>query len=125
MKNIKREMIGHEVMVLLDTVRRLNRRNAIDHLMKLVNKTHPADIAWVFRHLNPEERNNIFNIIAQTDLVGEFLSELDRAIMLELVENLTPKFMVAIIKKMASEDRIWHIRRDARNFLLNLDNKKR
>ncbi len=104
MKNIKREMIGHEGMVLLDTVRRLNRRNAIDHLMKLVKKTHPADIAWVFRHLNPEERNNIFNIIAQTDMVGEFLSELDQAIMLELVENLTPKFMVAIIKKMASDD---------------------
>jgi magnesium transporter len=104
MKNIKKEMIGHEGMVLLDTFRRLNRRNAIDHLMKLALKTHPADIAWVFRHLNPEERTNIFNIIAQTDLVGEFLSELDRAIMLELVENLAPKFMVAIMKKMASDD---------------------
>lgn len=101
---IKRELIGHEGMVLLDTVRRLNRRNAIDHLMKLVLKTHPADIAWVFRHLNPEERANIFNIIAQTEMVGEFLSELDQSIMLELVENLTPKFMVAIIKKMASDD---------------------
>ena len=102
--SVKREMIGQEGMVLLDTMRRLNRRNAIDHLMKLVMKTHPADIAWVFRHLNPEERTNIFNIIAQTDLVGEFLSELDQAIMLELVQSLTPKFMVAIIKKMASDD---------------------
>jgi len=100
----KRELIGNEGLLLLDTIRRLNRRNAIDHLLKLVQKTHPADIAWVFRHLNPEERKNIFNIIAQTDLVGEFLSELDLAIMNELVSNLTPKFMVAIIKKMASDD---------------------
>ena len=47
----KREMIGNEGMVLLDTVRRLNRRGAVAHLLKLLQKTHPADMAWVFRHL--------------------------------------------------------------------------
>jgi len=71
--------------VLLETIRRLNRRKAVGHLLKLVNKTHPADIAWVFRNLIPEERHNFFNIVAQTDLVGEILSELDQSIMLELV----------------------------------------
>ena len=38
--NIKRELIGNEGMVILDTARRLIRRNAVDNLMKLVNKTH-------------------------------------------------------------------------------------
>jgi magnesium transporter len=102
--NVKRELIGNEGMVILDTARRLIRRNAVDNLMKLVNKTHPADIAWVFRHFTPEERNFVFNIIAQTDMVGDFLSELDQAIMLEVVENLTPLFMVNIIKEMAPDD---------------------
>jgi magnesium transporter len=101
---VKRELIGNEGMVLLDTIRRLNRRNATDRLMKLINKTHPADIAWVFRHLSPGERSNVFNIVAQSSEIGDFLSELDLAIMLELVEDLTPKFMVAIIKEMASDD---------------------
>lgn len=101
---VKRELIGNEGMVLLDTIRRLNRRNATDRLMKLVNKTHPADIAWVFRHLSPVERTNVFNIVAQSSEVGDFLSELDLAIMLQLVEDLTPKFMVAIIKEMATDD---------------------
>lgn len=101
---MKKELIGSEGMVILDTIRRLNRRNAVDRLMKLINKTHPADIAWVFRHLTPDERTHVFNIIAQTSAVGEFLSELDQSIMLELVENLTPKFMVAVIKEMASDD---------------------
>ena len=64
MKQVKKELIGSEGMVLLDTIRRLNRRNAVDRLMKLLNKTHPADIAWVFRHLTPIERSHIFNIIA-------------------------------------------------------------
>jgi len=100
----KREMIGNEGMVLMDTVRRLNRRGAVAHLLKLLQKTHPADMAWVFRHLAPEERKKIFNIIAQTESVGEFLSEVDQAIMLELVQDLTPKFMVAVIAEMASDD---------------------
>lgn len=101
---VKRELIGNEGMVILDTVRRLNRRNAVDNLTKLLVKTHPADIAWIFRYLTSEERKNIFTIIAQTDMVGEFLSELDQAIMLEVVGDLTPQFMVAIIKEMASDD---------------------
>jgi magnesium transporter len=97
-------MIGNEGMVLLDTVRRLNRRGAVGHLLKLLLKTHPADIAWVFRYLTPAERKKVFSVIAQTDMVGEFLSEVDQAIMLELVQDLTPKFMVAVVSEMASDD---------------------
>ncbi len=103
-KEHKRELIGNEGMVILDTIRRLNRRNAVDHLLKLLRKTHPADIAWTFRHLSPSERQSVFNIIAQTDLVGEFISELDESIMLELVSDLTPQYMVAIIKEMDKDD---------------------
>jgi magnesium transporter len=103
-RTVRKELIGNEGMVILDTVRRLNRRGAVAHLLKLLDKTHPADMAWVFRHLSPAERKDIFNIIAQTDQVGEFLSEVDLAIMLELVEDLTPKFMVAVISEMASDD---------------------
>jgi magnesium transporter len=102
--NVKRELIGNEGMVILDTVRRLIRRNAVENLMKLIAKTHPADIAWVFRHFSPTERKFVFNIIAQTDAFGEFLSELDRSIMLEMVGDLTPKFMANIIKDMPSDD---------------------
>ena len=97
-------MIGNEGMVLLDTVRRLHRRGAVAHLLKLMRKTHPADMAWVFRHLTPVERKKVFNVIAQTEMVGEFLSEVDQSIMLELVQDLTPKFMVAVISEMASDD---------------------
>jgi magnesium transporter len=101
---VKRELIGNEGMVLLDTYRRLIRRNAVDHLLRMLNKTHPADVAWLFRHLNPGERKTVFSILAQTEAVAEFLSELDRSIMLELVQGLTPQFMVAIIEKMAGDD---------------------
>jgi len=102
----KRELIGNEGMVLLDMVRRLNRRSASGHLRKLIAKTHPADTAWVFRHLNDEERNKIFNIIAKTDLVGDFLSELDDAILLSLTQQLTPQYLADIIADMAPDDAV-------------------
>jgi magnesium transporter len=100
----KRELIGNEGMVLLDTFQRLNRRGAVAHLLKLIEKTHPADISWVFRHLTSAERKSIFNIITQTDKVGEFLSELDQAIMVELVQDLSPKYMAVVIAEMPPDD---------------------
>jgi magnesium transporter len=100
----KREMIGFEAKVLLDTLRRLHRRGATEHLLKLVLKTHPADMAWVFRSLAPSDRKAIFEVIANTELVAEFFSELDDAILLELVGDLTPTYMAEVISKMATDD---------------------
>lgn len=100
----KKDLIGNEGMVILDMVRRLNRRNASGHLKKLLIKTHPADIAWVFRYLNEAERHKVFTIVAQTDIVGEFLSELDESIMIDLVQGLSAKFMADVVTNMASDD---------------------
>lgn len=101
---IKRELIGNEGMVLLDMVRRLLRRGAIEHLSKLINKTHPADMAWVYRHLTEEDRTAVFDIIVKINSVGEFLSELDSPLVTDLVKGLTPKYVAGIMADMPSDD---------------------
>ncbi|MEN8188645.1 MAG: magnesium transporter [Thermodesulfobacteriota bacterium] len=102
----RKELIGNEGVVLLDMIRRLNRRNATDHLLKLLSKTHPADMAWVFRSLSADERSEVFGIIAQTEYIGGFLGELDEPYMLELVDGLSPQFMADIISNMPSDDAV-------------------
>ena len=103
-KTAKREMIGFEGKVLLDTLRRLHRKGATENLLKLILKTHPADLAWVFRSLPPADRKKIFEIIANTKLVADFFSELDDVIIVELAEDLTPVFLAEVISKMAPDD---------------------
>lgn len=102
----KRELIGNEGQVILDMVRRLNRRGATEHLMRLISKTHPADMAWVFRHLTEEERTKVFAIIAKTEFVGEFLSELDSALVVDLVQELSGQVMADIISDMPADDAV-------------------
>ena len=97
-------MIGLEGKVLLDTLRRLHRRGAVENITKLIRKTHPADLAWVFRSLPPGEQKDIFQIIAGTGMVSDFLSELDSSIMVDLVSGLSPDSMAAIVSEMASDD---------------------
>ena len=99
-------MIGNEGQVIFDMVRRLNRRGATEHLMRLISKTHPADMAWVFRHLTEEERTKVFGIIAKTEFVGEFLSELDSALVVDLVQELSGQVMADIISDMPADDAV-------------------
>ena len=103
-KSPQREIIGTEGKVLLDTLRRLHRKKAVDNIIKLVRKTHPADLAWVFRSLTPLEQNEIFQIVAQTEIVADFLSELDPGIMVELVEGFSPRFLAKVVSNMSPDD---------------------
>lgn len=105
-KKAKRELVGNEGVVLLDMVRRLNRRGAAEHLNKLVHKTHPADMAWVYRHLNEEERSAVFEVIVKVNNIGEFFSELDSLLVTDLVVGLTPDYMAEILSAMPSDDAV-------------------
>ena len=47
---MRKELFDHEITILRDTFRRLLRRKANTNLIKLIKKTHPADLAIIFRY---------------------------------------------------------------------------
>ena len=71
-------MAGFDNRRMLDTIRRLNRRNSKITLYKYINKIHPSQMVYVYRHLLLIERKNIFQYIVRMQGVGEFIKELGK-----------------------------------------------
>jgi len=102
--NMRKEMFDHEINILRDTYRRLLRRNAKINLIKLTTKTHPADLAVVFRHFSDEEQIEIFSLMKESEHTAEFLSELDDSLVNELLDNESYERIAAIIEKAPTND---------------------
>ena len=92
-------MFGTEINLLRDTFRRLLRRHAKTNIIKLINKTHPADMALIYRYFNEGEQDAIFNLMKPSEATVEFLSELDEAITIRLLEQEDPQHMASILEK--------------------------
>ena len=101
---MRKEMFNHEITILRDTYRRLLRRNAKINLKKLTGKTHPEDLAEVFRHFSSEEQIEIFSLMKEDEHAAEFLVELDDALVIELLENESFDRIASIIKRAPTND---------------------
>lgn len=104
---MKKEIYGHEISVLRDTFRRLLRRHAKPNLIKLVQKTHPADIAVLFRYFNEEEQFTLFEYVQEHSEIAEFLRELDESIVQQLFSFKTPEEVVSLFQKLNSNDQAY------------------
>ena len=101
---MRKEMFNHEINILRDTYRRLLRRNAKTNLIKLTGKTHPADLAVVFRHFSEDEQNEIFSLMKENVHTSEFLTELDDALVNDLLEDESFERIASIIEKAPTND---------------------
>ena len=57
------------------------------NLIKLTKKTHPADLGTVFRYFSDEEQLSIFSLMGESQHTAEFLSELDDALVNDLLNK--------------------------------------
>ncbi|MBL0732545.1 MAG: magnesium transporter, partial [Desulfosarcina sp.] len=90
--------------ILLKSVKRLLRRDAIVHLRKIVNKTHGADLSELFRSLAIPQQHIIFNLIEDVEQKGILLSQLDENDFLALSEVLEIDIFVEVLEYMPSDD---------------------
>jgi len=101
---MKKEMFGHEISLLRDTFRRLLNRRAKTNLIKLIDKTHPADLAVIYRFFTDTDQDYLFNLMSNNEYTAEFLSELDDSILKDLLEDISPEQLVPIIRIASSDD---------------------
>lgn len=101
---MKKEMFEHEISLLRDTFRRLLNRKAKTNILKLIDKTHPADLAVIFRFFTEREQDYLFDLMSDSEYIAEFLSELDDSILEDLLEEVTPERLVPIIRNASSDD---------------------
>jgi magnesium transporter len=90
--------------ILIDTIKRLLRRDAGSHLRKIVNKTHAADLSEVFRSLPLSNQHKLFHMIEDSEQKGVLFSELDEATLLNLIEEIELEEIVEVLEHMPSDD---------------------
>ena len=101
---MRKELFKHEITLLRDTFGRLLRRHAETNLIKLINKTHPADLAIVFRYFNDDEQIQVFDLMQENDHTLEFLVELDDTIIEKLLNIENPNRIVNLIQNASTND---------------------
>ena len=101
---MRKEMFNHEITIIRDTYRRLLRRHARTNLIKLTNKTHPADLAIVFRYFTEDEQSQTFALMRDDEHTAEFLTELDEALVKDLLQKESAERIASIIEKAPAND---------------------
>ena len=92
-----------EIRVLLDTYRKLIRRNANTHIENMFNKTHTADTALLFREFSPKERIVLFAQMTP-EYSAEVIRELDETLVVELLTQMNAKEIQLMLKHVPSDD---------------------
>ena len=90
--------------ILIESIRRLLRRDATTHLVKIVDKTHVADLAEVFRSLSLSHQRKLFDMISDIEQKGVLFSELDEDTLMGFVEGMELDDLVEILDHMPTDD---------------------
>ena len=101
---MRKELFKHEVTILKDTFGRLLHRRAKTNLKKLIKKTHPADLAIVFRYFNDDEQTQIFELMQSSDHTIEFLVELDDTLIQKILNIKSAKRVANLIQNASTND---------------------
>jgi magnesium transporter len=90
--------------LLQDTVERLLRRNATMHLRNILRKTHPADLAYLFKLLNERSARTVFELLPDIEIAADVLSEMHPSFRTKFLQDIDVNRLVPILSAMAADD---------------------
>ena len=97
-------MLDQRLKLLLETIRRLIRREAKANLSNLLRKIHPADIAHLLRYLSLSEGKWMFNLIESPHMAATVLREMEQEAQASLLEDLDEVRTSQILQEMPTDD---------------------
>ena len=97
-------MQGRKIRMLTETVQSFLNRGAAVNLQKLLNKSHVADVALVFRALSTDERIALFSVVHGSDSRATLLEALDPRIQKELIRSIPQDDAARIVECMPHDD---------------------
>ena len=90
---------------LLDTVRRLIRRNAHSHLDRVIEKTQPADLAALLPRLSDRDTKFFLKVLAlDEERAAEVLSNLAPELASDVIPLMEVDALARVFKEFASDD---------------------
>ncbi len=95
-----------KIQMLLDTVKKLIRRGAHPNINNLLKKTHPADIAHLFRYLDLKDQRVLFQLLEDVDTAAEVLSEIEHSVSALLLEQIEKETIVNVLQHMSHDDAV-------------------
>ena len=101
---MKKEMFKHEITILKDTFVRLLRRHAQTNLVKLIKKTHPADLATLFRYFDDDQQLQLFRLMENNEHTLEFLIELDDILIEKILNHGNSDEIANLIQDASTND---------------------
>ena len=101
---MRKEMFKHEITILKDTFVRLLRRHAKTNLVKLIKKTHPADLAILFRYFDDDQQLQLFRLMENNEHTLEFLIELDDVLIEKLLNHGNSDEIANLIQDASTND---------------------
>ena len=102
--------MDQKLQMLLDTVKKLIRRGAFPKLSKVVDKSHPADVAHLFRYLDLKDQRILFNLIEDIETAAYVLSEIDHSAGAQLLEQIDKERITEVLQEMPYDDAVDIIR---------------
>jgi magnesium transporter len=90
--------------VVLTALQKMVRRGGQSHIRKIVSKLHPADVAKLLRHFDPDEQWLIFGVIDDPEFAAEILSEADVDTSEQLIRRAPPHFILPALRSVSPDD---------------------
>ncbi len=92
--------------ILVESVRKLQRRGATAHLLNMLQKVRPADLAEAFKSLDEEERSATFRLLAEraTAEAAALLGAIHPAHRADLLRGMAPEDLARVLQRLPSDD---------------------